>query len=238
MGENLNMHEEVVAEPVEEMAAPALDTGEEPVAQNKAKGDKAGAWIKSLFSTKKRKIIAVVLLVVIVLGGAAAGVFSYFSPSSTAERFCKASYCDARTFFSMTAYDTQSALLHSYDGDEEAFFEAKSDALEADIASWDDYYKALDTTEEENLTDKYGRYKITVETTRARDVSVRKLEEDYGKWLEQLESQGLFDRDSIQAVKEVTVKAKLTGEDETARKTFEVYLVKVGFQWKVITYDD
>ena len=33
MGENLNMHEEVVAEPVEEMAAPALDTGEEPVAQ-------------------------------------------------------------------------------------------------------------------------------------------------------------------------------------------------------------
>lgn len=52
MGENLNMHEEVVAEPVEEMAAPALDTGEEPVAQNKAKGDKAGAWIKSLFSTK------------------------------------------------------------------------------------------------------------------------------------------------------------------------------------------
>lgn len=69
MGENLNMHEEVVAEPVEEMAAPALDTGEEPVAQNKAKGDKAGAWIKSLFSTKKRKIIAVVLLVVIVLGG-------------------------------------------------------------------------------------------------------------------------------------------------------------------------
>ena len=221
------MHEEVVAEPVEEMAAPALDTGEEPVAQNKAKGDKAGAWIKSLFSTKKRKIIAVVLLVVIVLGGAAAGVFSYFSPSSTAERFCKASFCDA-----------QSALLHSYDGDEEAFFEAKSDALKADIASWDDYYKALDTTEEENLTDKYGRYKITVETTRARDVSVRKLEEDYGKWLEQLESQGLFDRDSIQAVKEVTVKAKLTGEDETERETFEVYLVKVGFQWKVITYDD
>lgn len=37
MGENLNMHEEVVAEPVEEMAAPALDTGEEPVAQNKEK---------------------------------------------------------------------------------------------------------------------------------------------------------------------------------------------------------
>lgn len=78
MGENLNMHEEVVAEPVEEMAAPALDTGEEPVAQNKAKGDKAGAWIKSLFSTKKRKIIAVVLLVVIVLGGAAVGVFFLF----------------------------------------------------------------------------------------------------------------------------------------------------------------
>ena len=95
-------------------------------------------------------------------------------------------------------------------------------------------WKRIDTTEEENLTDKYGRYKITVETTRARDVSVRKLEEDYGKWLEQLESQGLFDRDSIQAVKEVTVKAKLTGEDETERETF----VKVGFQWKVITYDD
>ena len=126
VGEKLNMHEEVVAEPVEEMAAPALDTGEEPVAQNKAKGDKAGAWIKSLFSTKKRKIIAVVLLVVIVLGGAAAGVFSYFSPSSTAERYCKASYCDARTFFSMTAYDAQSALCIPTMGDEEAFLRPKA----------------------------------------------------------------------------------------------------------------
>lgn len=237
MGEDLNMHEEAMAEPVEEVAAPALETEEKTVAQDKAKGDKAGAWIKSLFSTKKRKIIAVVLLVVIVLGGAAAGVFSYFSPSSTAERFCKAFFYDSRTFFGMRAYDAQSMLLYSYDGDEEAFFEDASDDAKADIASWDDYYKALDTMHEEELTDEYGRYKVTVETTRVRDVSIKKLEEDCGKWLEKLESRGLFDRDSIQAVKEVMVKAKLTGEDETERETFEVYLVKVGFQWKVIAYE-
>ena len=111
MGENLNMHEEVVAEPVEEMAAPALDTGEEPVAQNKAKGDKAGAWIKSLFSTKKRKIIAVVLLVVIVLGGAAAGVFSYFSPSSTAERRNQLSQDRLQTFRALSRLHLSALLL-------------------------------------------------------------------------------------------------------------------------------
>ena len=41
----------------------------------------------------------------------------------------------------------------------------------------------------------------------------------------------------IKAAEEITVKVKIVGEDETYRNAFQVPLVKIEMQWKVLTND-
>ena len=65
---------------------------------------------------------------------------------------------------------------------------------------------------------------------------------DNACFLTSLEKHGSFDdRDTIKAAEEmnspVTVKVKIVGEDETYRDAFQVTLVKIGMQWKVLTND-
>ena len=60
---------------------------------------------------------------------------------------------------------------------------------------------------------------------------------DNACFLTSLEKHGSFDRDTIKAAKEITVKVKIVGEDETYRDAFQVTLGKIGMQWKVLTND-
>ena len=55
--------------------------------------------------------------------------------------------------------------------------------------------------------------------------------------IKKLEAEGLIDRGDISAAKEIIVKMKMEGEDQTVRNTYDMYLVKIGGAWKVLDYD-
>lgn len=186
---------------------------------------------------KKRYIliaaaIAVVLLVVvgIVLLSSGGGA------EAAAEKFIESFYTDEKKAESMYAYDVHAYILYG-GATEEEFFELAGDEYDADITSWNDYYKAVDTYWQEHLEDEFGEgFKITAEATKTRDKSVKKLFEEK-PFAVQLEEKGLFDRDQIKDVKEVTVKRKITGEDSIERAKYTVYMVKIDSGWKVLTLD-
>lgn len=157
------------------------------------------------------------------------------SPESVAERYVKAYMTDEKTRAKLMAYDYQEYLCYYYDGDEEAFFEARSDQYDTDISNWNEYYKVYDASQKESLEDNYGKFKVTAETTRTKDISIKKLEDDMSWWLDRLEERlGSFDRDDIQDAKIVTVKCKIKGEDDSDRENMEVYVVKIHGSWKVL----
>lgn len=230
MGEDQNVYEQAPA-PDMPQAAPVEKRG------FRQRVGKAWAWTKGRFSREHWKKTVAILLAVVVLAGAVAGTFVYFAPSSVAERFCKVYWLDARTVTRMMAYDYNNERISKFDGDEEAFFERNSDYYETEIRSWADYYKAVDTDAKEQLSDDYGHFRIKTEATKERDISVKKVITDNARFLTSLEKHGSFDRDTIKAAKEITVKVKIVGEDETYRDAFQVTLVKIGMQWKVLTND-
>ena len=163
--------------------------------------------------------LAVVIAVVVIL-------LSRNNPSSVAKRYIQAFYTDDKTATSLWAFDFNAIRLSEYDGSEEEFFEAMSDEYSADISSWNDFYKAVDSSFQEQLEDEYGEYKVTTEVTRTKDISVKKaLERDIN-----------FDTDSISDACVVTAKAKITGEDEIERTKIDVYVVKIGGSWGVLDY--
>lgn len=230
MGEDQNVHEETMVSNAQE-AAPVEKRG------FRRNVGKAWAWAKGRFSGEHWKKTTAILLAVVVLAGAVAGTFTYFAPSSVAERFCKAYWLDERAVTRMMAYDRNNERISKFDGDEEVFFERNSDYYETEIQSWADYYKAVDTDAKEHLSDDYGHFRIKAEATKVRDISVKKVIDDNARFLASLEKHGSFDRDTIKAAKEITVKVKIVGEDETYRDTFQVTLVKIGAQWKVLAND-
>lgn len=229
MGEDQNVYEQ----------APGLDMPEAaPVGKRgfRQRVGKVWTWIKGRFSREHWKKTTAILLAVIVLAGAVAGAFFYFAPASVAERFCKAYWLDERTATRMMAYDGNKERISKF-SDEEAFFEKRSDDYETEIRSWADYYKAVDTRTKEDLSDAYGHFRIKTEATKVRDISIKKVVDDNEDLLDTLERHGSFDRDSIKAAKEITVKVKIVGEDKTDRDTWQVTVVRIGMQWKVLAYD-
>lgn len=173
--------------------------------------------------------LAVVIAVVVIL-------LSRNSPSSVAKRYVQAFYTDDKTATSLWAFDFNAIRLSEYDGSEEEFFEAMSDEYSADISSWNDFYKAVDSSLQEQLEDEYGEYKVTTEVTRTKDISVKKALEDCAVWVKILERDINFDTDSISDACVVTAKAKIIGEDEIERTKIDVYVVKIGGSWGVLDY--
>lgn len=229
MGEDQNVHEETMA---------SNATGAVPMEKRRFRRNvgKAWAWAKGRFSKEHWKKTTAILLAVVVLAGAVAGTFAHFAPASVAEHFCKVYWLDERTATRMMAYDWNKERISKFN-DEEAFFENRSDYYETEIQSWADYYKAVDTRTKEDLTDDYGHFRIKTEATKVRDISIKKVVDDNEDLLDTLERHGNFDRDTIKAAKEITVKVKIVGEDETDRDTWQVTLVRIGMQWKVLSYD-
>ena len=118
--------------------------------------------------------------------------------------------------------------------DEDDFFEAMSDKYDENITSWGSFFKAKNKSDKETIEDLVEKYKITTEVTRTKDISVKKLLKENSRLIEGLEAKGLIDRDDISAAKEIVVKMKVKGEDQTVRNTYDMYLVKIGGAWKVL----
>ena len=102
--------------------------------------------------------------------------------------------------------------------DEDDFFEAMSDKYDENITSWGSFFKAKNKSDKETIEDLVEKYKITTEVTRTKDISVKKLLKENSRLIEGLE-------------------AKVKGEDQTVRNTYDMYLVKIGGAWKVLDYD-
>lgn len=199
-------------------------------------GRKLLMGIKNAFSPerwKKSAIIAAAVVLVLVVIGVLLG---RSSPTSVAKRNAIAVFGDMKTVVKLTAYDWQKDRLADYK-DEDDFFEKMSDKYDEDIASWRTYYKAVDKDSRENFEDALGKYKISAEVTKNRDVSLNKWLDEYSLTLKELEKSGSFDKDKVSGVKEVTVKVKLKGEEQTERVTMDMCMVKTGGSWKVLTCD-
>ena len=182
---------------------------------------------------KRISIIIAALLLVVCIG--TAFVLNMLSPESVSEQFVEAVlYHDVCKIQKYLAYDYCNYIESKYDIEE--YFERKSDYLTEDITSWEELSKAYRSYWDETYSDKYGKYEFSIEATRVKDISNRKLEEKQKNLLDTLEDKQLIDRDDITEVKEVTLKVKITGDDETDRDTITIYLVKIGAFWKVL-YD-
>lgn len=206
-------------------AAPAQEPDASPAAP---------AAVKKKPPLKTVMIIAAVCAAVL----AVAVIFLVRSgPSSIAKRYALASWNDQKTAASLCIYDWEAYLLTNYDDDAEKFFEKQSDYYDADISSWSQYYKAVDANLKESLEDEYGKYKITAEVTKSKDMSVKKLLEENASHIKELESHIAFDADTIADVKLVTIKLKLAGEDDIDRTKMAVYMVKAGGRWGVLDWD-
>lgn len=188
---------------------------------------------------KRRKktvgIIAAVAAVAVV--AVVAALLTGGSAKSVAGKFAK-EYCSAniKSCTKLLAYDYYDYLLSDYD-DEEEFFEDASDEYDEEITSWRDYYKAESEDSKDRLDDYYGSYKFTIEVTKEKNMSLKKWEDEYEWEIENYEDADCFDRDAVKAVKMVTVKIKIKGEDGSDSYTAEMCVVKMGLSWKVFDFD-
>ena len=201
------------------------------------KGQELLAKIKDAFSAEKWKKSAAILGAVVVVIVVAIALLGRGSAASVAKRYCDGLIGNEKARVGLTAYDWKARQLGYYDDDEDDFFEDMSDKYDENITSWGSYFKVKNRSDKEKVEDLIGKYKITTEVTRKKDISLKKLLEENSGLIKKLEAEGLIDRDDISAAKEITVKMKVKGEDQTIRNTYDMYLVKIGGAWKVLDYD-
>lgn len=192
--------------------------------------------IRNAFSPERRKKSAIITAAVVLVMAAAGGLLGRSGPAPVAKQNAIAVFDDMKTVVKLSAYDWQKDRLADYK-DEDDFFEEMSGKYDEDITSWRTFYKAVDRDSREDLEDALGKYKISAEVTKNRDVSLNKWLDEYSLTLKELERSGSFDKDKVSGVKEVAVKVKLKGEDQTKRVTMDMCLVKTGGFWKVLTCD-
>lgn len=199
----------------------------------------APMYAAPVLAPKKSLLVPLLIIAAVVVVAICAAVFfiTRNSATSVAKRYVTGYYENDKLASSLWAYDYEALILLDYGGDEEVFFEAMSDEYDADITSWNEYYKAVDTYWKDYWEDSYGKYKVSVDVVRSKNISVRKLMDDESDAISYLEENLNFDSDKISAAKIVTVKGKLAGEDDIKRDKFEIHMVKIGFTWRVLDWD-
>lgn len=230
---------EVVEETAAEVEKESTGAQEEVVIEKKQKTGFVG-FIKNCFSRKNIKKTIAVILLVLIAGGAAGAYFHYTSPESIALRYTKAFFLDdASKASKMLAYDQNALLLYaSFESDEESFFASQSDRLQEDIYSWDDLYEAIKEQRSEKLEDYFGDYKVTYDVKRSKEISERKILDDYADEISYREKADVLDADLLSKGKIVVVKGKIDSEDEGLTRFYNtVVLVKSSDSWKVLTCD-
>lgn len=232
------MNAENISEAQEAPKEYAAEVPEQEAAKEGAKkGQEILTKIKDAFSAEKWEKSAAILGAAVVVIAAAIALLGRGSAASVAKRYCDSLLGNAKMRVGLTAYDWKARQLGYYDDDEDDFFKAMSDQYDEDITSWGSFFKAKNKSDKETIEDLVGKYKITTEVTRTKDISVKKLLKENSRLIEGLEAKGLIDRDDISAAKEIIVKMKMEGEDQTVRNTYDMYLVKIGGAWKVLDYD-
>lgn len=205
-------------------------------------GRKLAEGTKTLFSAKNRKKTCLILLVVIAVVGCIIAFSANNSPKAVAERYIKAVLMeDGAVACKLTAYDYKEySMLYARrysnnpDFDEEDYFEGCAEKYDEDIASWKDLFAVEKKLRLEEMEDEYGAFKLTVDVTREKDMSVKKVTSELEDWLEMLEEEISFDTDMIGDCKVLTAKVKLIGEDDSEKETCQVYLCKIKGSWKVL----
>lgn len=228
-------NEEVVVETTEAKTTTQVDeaavTANEQV-KNKIK-ESPLTTIKNAFSPQKRKKTVALLVAAVVVIVAIICVMSYLSPKNVAVRFAKAYFeDDVVTANKICAYDIFGNIMDDANYTEDELFEEYSDYYDEDIFSWKDLSKCIKEDHEDWMYDAFGEYKVVYETTRVKEYSIRQLEDDLDYLLYSAEEYCNFDRDEISKAKEVSVKAKISGDYDSARLSFDVVLTKVGGLWK------
>lgn len=217
--------------PQEQAAIPEQETREKVDT-----GRRILTGIQNAFSPERWKKLAIIVTAVVLVIAAAVVLLGRSNPASVARRYAIALFDDMKTVVKLSAYDWQKDRLADYK-DEDDFFEEMSDEYDEDISTWRSFYKAVDKKIREGFEDTQGKYKISAEVSKNRNVSLNKWLDDYSSTLKNLEKTGSFDKDKVSEAKEVTVKVKLKGEDSTKRVTADMCLVKSGGSWGVLTCD-
>jgi|GEM_PF-1604521 len=228
-------NEEVVVETTEAKATTQVDeaaiTANEQV-KTKVK-ESPLTTIKNAFSPQKRKKTIALLVAAVVVIVAIICVLSYLSPKNVAVRYAEAFFEeDVVTENKIAAYDLYAFLVEDDYDTEEDLFERYSDYYKEDITSWKDLAKCNKQIHEDWMYEEFGKYKVSSETSRIKDLSIRHLEEENDYFLSFLEEHCGFDRDDISKAKQATVKMKIKGDYDSDRVTFDVTLVKIGGVWK------
>ena len=194
------------------------------------------AYAAPVPAPKKSPLVPLLIVAAVVVVAICAAVFfiTRNSATSVAMRYITACFKDDKLATSLWAFDLYDFYLIDYDGDEETFFEDESDRLDADITSWNEYHKAVDIYNKEYWEDTYGKYTLSVDVIRSKDISVRTALEDNETFVSYLEENLNFDTDKISDAKLVTLKVKIDGEDDIVRDKCEVYMVKTGLVWRVL----
>lgn len=231
---------------VNNIAVQEADTAGKVNNVSEGKSKRAFEKIKSRFvlllSPERRKKTIIVAAVAAVIIVSLCVFFTLTNPKNIAKRYTKAAITgDQKAVSRLLAYDDEEAWLSNsglyyLDSDvkEKKFFEKQSDIYEADIDSWNDFYKVIKRNFRDGLEDEYGKYKISVKVRRSNSISKNKLTtyDEFGS-LDEVEKYG-FDSSKASAYKKVTVSWKISGEDDTLRDTWDVYLAKVNGFWKVL----
>ncbi|MCF0120415.1 MAG: hypothetical protein HUJ65_02150 [Oscillospiraceae bacterium] len=199
--------------------------------------------LKTAFSRENlKKTIAIIAAAVIIIAAAIAAIifFSGRTPETVAKRYAEAVVTgDFLKKAKYTAYDEKALMLKNNDADDEAeLFDLLSDKYDEDIKSWKDYNKVKIAQTADWAEEDYGAYETTYRVSRVNDVSVEYYkfyisEQSYNK-LMVWESIG-FNLDDITACKEVTVKVRIVGEDDSEKIIYKLGLCKINGSWKVLT---
>lgn len=174
---------------------------------------------------------AVVVVVVVLL------LISGNNPGNIAEKFVVNVYTDEKAAVSMYAYDYKAYLTDDYD-DLDEFFDDATDRYDRKVNSWGSYFKAVDDYYKENLEDDLGKFSVSAEAIKSKDISINTLKDEWSWRISNLEDEGLFNIDDVSDAKVVTVRLTLDGKVDTERMKYDVYLVKMGLSWKVFAIDN
>lgn len=185
---------------------------------------------------KKWVVMLCVALGIVILAGATFGVVSALSPERIAVKYYEAlCYNDINELDTYLAYDYLEWVL---DGrDEEDFFKKRSNEYHEKITSWGDYARVRREYAEKKLYREYGAYDLTVNALESRDITLLTLEDEYSDILRRAETEYDINIDDISAVKVVTIRFKIDGEEEGVKEIIDVIMVRSGILWKVLDWD-
>ena len=204
-------------------------------------------------------VIILALVLVLTLGGAG-------NPEKSAEKYIEASSeIDIASASKYGAFDINKFLYLYVDAIES--YAEESDNSEYFLESLEDEYgtddikEALDIMLEEQvqetkdeLVDEYGAdYEIIVSARKGKEITGDELEEkieDFNNDIESIEA-GLnmfdedasmddfyIDSDDVKKMFEVKVTVKIDGKEATDKETIDLFCIKIGGNWKVLTVDD